>query len=188
MSYIGAKPAEQILSSADIQDGAISTVDLADASITQAKLASGVAGTGPAFSAYSSSNQVVSTGATTKVILNAEAFDTASCFDSTTNYRFTPNVAGYYQFNGILESYAQGNSIVGFFATIFKNGTEVLRGSGWGIGGTITEGFSTVSGILYMNGSTDYVEMYGYVAASGSPTFYGNQLYRTFSGSLVRAA
>jgi hypothetical protein len=40
MSYIGAKPAEQILSSADIQDGAISTVDLANGSITAAKMAS----------------------------------------------------------------------------------------------------------------------------------------------------
>lgn len=41
MSYIGAKPAEQILSSADIQDGAISTVDLADGAITPAKLSTG---------------------------------------------------------------------------------------------------------------------------------------------------
>jgi hypothetical protein len=40
MSYIGAKPAEQILSSADIQDGSISTADLANGSITAAKMAS----------------------------------------------------------------------------------------------------------------------------------------------------
>jgi hypothetical protein len=41
MSYIGAKPAEQILSSSDIQDGAISTVDLANGCVTAAKIASG---------------------------------------------------------------------------------------------------------------------------------------------------
>ena len=35
----------------------------------------------------------------TKIVFNAKEFDTANAFDSTTNYRFTPQVAGYYQFN-----------------------------------------------------------------------------------------
>ena len=53
----------------------------------------------PAFSAYNAGTQSVSANTDTKMIFNAENFDTANCFDSTTNYRFTPNVAGYYQLN-----------------------------------------------------------------------------------------
>jgi len=143
---------------------------------------------GPAFSAYGTPNQTVTTGATTKVIINTKTIDTNNNFDAITNYRFTPTIAGYYQINGILESYAQGNAITGFFVSIYKNGSEVIRGSGFGGGGTATEAFANVSGLIYMNGSTDYIELYGYITAAGTPTFYASNAYRTFSGSLVRSA
>jgi hypothetical protein len=42
----------------------------------------------------------------TKVQINTEEFDTNSNFDSTTNYRFTPTVAGYYQVNGSVNNYS----------------------------------------------------------------------------------
>jgi hypothetical protein len=58
------------------------------------------AGTGPAFSVYSTANQVTATVTYTKIQLNTENFDTNNNFDSTTNYRFTPTVAGYYQISG----------------------------------------------------------------------------------------
>jgi hypothetical protein len=52
---------------------------------------------GPAFRAFrNTSAQSVTAATWTKVQLNGETFDTATCFDSTTTYRFTPNVAGYY--------------------------------------------------------------------------------------------
>lgn len=60
-------------------------------------------GYGPAFSAYRGGpNQALTTGTYTKVQLNIEEFDTNNNFDSSTNYRFTPTVAGYYQFQGRL--------------------------------------------------------------------------------------
>ena len=67
--------------------------------ITQAMLGSGVyAGYGPSFSAYQSSAQTLSTNTWTKAQYNVEEWDTANCYDNATNYRFTPNVAGYYTF------------------------------------------------------------------------------------------
>ena len=59
-----------------------------------------VSGNMPAFSAYLGTSQTVTTDVATKLQLNTEVFDTASAFDSTTNYRFQPTVAGYYQLNG----------------------------------------------------------------------------------------
>lgn len=64
--------------------------------ITQGLVDSGVAGTGPAFSAYRGTPQSVTTGQYTKIQINTEEFDTDNAFDSGTNYRFTPQVAGYY--------------------------------------------------------------------------------------------
>ena len=78
-------------------DASITTAKIVDASVTQAKLGAGVSGNGPAFSANrATSNQTVTSAALTKVQLNAETFDTDNAFDSTTNYRFQPTVAGYY--------------------------------------------------------------------------------------------
>jgi hypothetical protein len=134
------------------------TLTLPDNTGTVITTASTFAGTGPAFSAYQSSTQSVATATFTKIQLQAEEFDTASCFDSTTNYRFTPNVAGYYQVSGCV-GYALSAKIV--LTSVYKNGTIFKRGvqsgaaadSGW---------FSTVSVLVYLNGSTDYVELYGY--------------------------
>ena len=59
-----------------VQDNVIATADLQDGAITAAKIASGVAGTGPAFSAYSSASQSITSATWTKVVCGTELFDT----------------------------------------------------------------------------------------------------------------
>jgi len=55
-----------------------------------------VSGNMPAFSAYANTNQTTSASyVATKVQINTKEFDTNNNFDATTNYRFTPTVAGY---------------------------------------------------------------------------------------------
>jgi hypothetical protein len=159
----------------------VTTTKIADANVTQAKLASGVAGNGPAFGAYRTSNQSISSVTFTKVACDNEEFDTASCFD-TSNNRFTPNVAGYYYFGGTVV--LQSGSPTRVILSVYKNGSETKRlldslcsASAAG---------STGSCILYMNGSTDYVELYTYWNAAISIT--GNQVECNFYGSLLRAA
>ena len=146
-----------------------------------------VSGNQPAFSAYGNTNQTISNGVTTKVIINTKTFDTATAYDATTNYRFTPQVAGYYQVNAIVEAYAGGTPITVSNTYLYKNGSEVLRGSAT-TNSTNTEVYNNLSGLIYMNGSTDYLELYMYVASLGTIILYGSNLYKNFNGCLIRTA
>jgi hypothetical protein len=160
--------------------------------VSQAMLASGVAGNGPAFSAYATAAQTVTNGVVTKVILGLENFDTANCFDSATNYRFTPNVAGYYQINGAIYGTSLSLYTVSCLAVIYKNGSAYLGGAFANTqGSTGSNAASSVCSLIYMNGTTDYVELYGYLAGTGTLQLQNTSslgLMCQFSGSLMRAA
>jgi hypothetical protein len=145
---------------------------------------------GPAFSAYLSANQSVSNSTATKIALNTEEFDTANCFNNTGStvsgipaYAFLPNVAGYYQFNSLC---VQGtSSITNNWLRIYKNGAAWSSG----IGAGITTGYINISDLIYLNGTTDYVEFYSFVTAT-TPIFVGSATptLTKASGALVRSA
>ena len=141
-----------------------------------------VSGNMPAFGAYMSTNQSLSSG-NTKIAFDTKVFDTNSNFN-TANYRFTPTVAGYYQFNVFV--YSTG-TMTGAAAQVWKNGNTGTFANiqGTQVQGNISYGVSA-SGIIYMNGSTDYAECYLYVAAS--TTVQGGNGGSTFSASLIRGA
>jgi hypothetical protein len=83
---------------------------------------------GPAFSAYSSTNQSITSSTFTKVQFNTEEFDTNSNYDNATNYRFTPTVAGYYQVNGNIR-YDASTAPTRCILSVYKNGSEFKRGN-----------------------------------------------------------
>ena len=58
-------------------------------SITQSMMSTGLAGTGPAFSAYASSGQTLSVNTYTKVTINTKDFDTLrnQSFEKTFGYK-----------------------------------------------------------------------------------------------------
>jgi hypothetical protein len=141
-----------------------------------------VSGNMPAFSAYLSANQNISNFVSTKIALNTEIFDTANAFDSTTNYRFTPQVAGYYQVN--LSTGIGGTSVVRAFCSIYKNGSEYCRGTDIN---SLLYGV-VVSSLIYLNGSTDYIEFYGFISATSGNNFGGGQVFTQASASLMRGA
>ena len=146
------------------------------------------AGTGPAFSAYINAGaQTLSNATLTKITFNAEEFDTASCFDSTTNYRFTPNVAGYYQVNACLFFDYSVSQFTDAAAVIYKNGSAVKRINQYGYGGY---GMGNVSALIYMNGTTDYLEIYGFISGGSGPQIYSNSsaLNTYVSAYLARSA
>lgn len=145
----------------------------------------GVPVNGPAFRAFLTNTQTFSNSTWTKVQLNNETFDTASCFDSTTNYRFTPTVAGYYQVNAVC---AFNGSSSGFAATaVYKNGANTSQGCSTP-NNTTFGGGSSVSDVLYMNGSTDYIEMYANQVSGSNLTLQTTSNATFFSASLVRSA
>lgn len=163
-------------------NGQVLTAGVADASVTQAKLAANVAGNGPAFSAYGTTTQTIATSTLTKVILSNKDFDTNNNFDATTNYRFTPTVAGYYQITGsvawnLANNYNQ--------AVLYKNGSIYAIGPN---SPTASLAVCSVSKLIYLNGTTDYVELFcGQYSGSNQTT--NENLTQTFlTGALVRAA
>ncbi len=145
----------------------------------------------PAFSAYLSSNQTVTSAAFTKLQAATEEFDTASCYDNSTNYRFTPTVAGYYQISGSIYMAATSNISGSCLASIYKNGSRFKDGS-LIYGGNSTSfslSFVDVSALVYLNGSTDYVELYGLINGGGTCSFQASTPSASyFQGCLLRGA
>lgn len=173
----GSYIADGSVTSGDLASGA-ALANIGTGNITQSYLASGVVGTGPAFYAYGTASVTPSANTSTKVKFNTEGFDTASCYDNATNYRFTTNVAGYYQINVGINMTSGVNRLM---AMIYKNGSEY----------TVTDiNANTVklvtTGLVYLNGSTDYVEGYTWNSQGGVAVF--NNINTFFSGCLVRAA
>ena len=160
----------------------LSAGGLPDATIQQADLAANVAGNGPAFSAYQSSAQTISSATFTKLNFQTEDFDTNGNFASST---FTPTVAGYYQISGgIYFATTSGIAIL----EIRKNGAAWKRLSG---SPNPTNAFNDVGGsaLVYLNGSTDYVELYFFQNSGGAaavPFAQSDLVY--FQGAMVRAA
>lgn len=139
-----------------------------------------MSGNGPAFMARKTgSSQSVSIGTYTKVTLNTEEFDTANAFSTATS-RFQPLVAGYYQINGAV--YGGGSSVGAVEADIYKNGVMHVGASV----ASATPQVVSVSGLVYLNGTTDYVELYAWVSAASGANVDVN--YTQMSGFLARTA
>lgn len=138
---------------------------------------------GPAFRAALSNTQSISSTTATKIQFNSETFDTNNNYDNTTNYRFTPTVAGYYQINSMAQLLATSGTV--FLTTIYKNGTSYQRCGAFY--GSANEFGSAGSALVYCNGSTDYIEVFAYIIGT-SPSVFGDLTITSFSGSLVRGA
>lgn len=163
----------------------ISAGGLPDAIITQPELAANVAGNGPAFVAVVDTATTCSASTQTKIVFGAEIYDTHSCYNPATS-RFTPNVAGYYFFQGyctfgsttwgasggasarLLASNGQGNYVE--YAIPSNSNWQTIQ----------------ASGLFYMNGTTDYIEFFVSPSVTTSSVQYGG--YGKFLGHMVRAA
>ena len=120
----------------------------------------------PAFEARNTGTQTgVGDDVWTKMTLNSETYDTDNAFDSTTNYRFTPQTAGkYFLYTKTSMQVSTYNDLRNGNIKFYKNGSEVafttsrftLYGST--TGGTGATPFAAAT--IDMNGSSDYVEVY----------------------------
>jgi hypothetical protein len=161
-----------------IADGSVSTAKIVDGAVTQSKLASGVAASGPAFRAHANALQSVPSGTPTKVTFGTESYDTNGNFASS---RFTPTVAGYYQINANVHFTAGTKEIN---CEIHKNGAAHSTGDQ-----TTAESFAAgVSDLIYMNGTTDYVELFVYQNQGTSRSMTDSSARTYMSGFLARSA
>jgi hypothetical protein len=167
--------------------GANDTVLTADSSTaTGLKWAAAAGGSsGPTFRAFrDSSDQTITINTATKIQFNAETWDTDSCFDSTTNYRFTANKAGYYQFNTTLAfdtTGAVGRNELFFY----KNGAANTRV----VDGPTPQAYGQMGGsaIIYLNGTTDYVEVYVILGAATTRAINFGTTKTMFDGVWIRS-
>ena len=123
----------------------------------------------PAFEAKMSANQTISTGTDTKIVFDTEIYDTDSAYD-TSNYKFTPTVAGKYQVG--LQVRVSGSAQQNFYLSFFKNGSKVKRLQIVQANLNTNQSIGIFTGIVELNGSTDYLE--AYINMSGSTNIYGN--------------
>ena len=143
------------------------TVDMANGTIT---LNSSMKNT-PAFEAYlgGSGGQAVSDNTVTLVTINTEFYDTDSAFN-TSNYRFTPQVAGKYMVYGSTQNESgSGSNLNASYLYIKKNGTSVTEYTRDFYNNQVRSDIIQVSAVIEFNGSSDYVELYGRIdSISGS--------------------
>lgn len=156
----------------------ITTAKLADASITLAKLGQNISGTGPAFRAYPSASINAPSGVFTKLQNNIENFDSNNSYNNST-FRFQPSVSGYYQINAGVTC-AAGATLM--LVSLHKNGIEHSRGQ-------YVDGITydaVVSDIIFLNGTTDYVEAAVFQGSGLTIVINSGSVGTFFSGALLR--
>jgi len=142
----------------------------AGATITNNGTQTGFGGTNtPAFSAERSSAQTVSNETRTTILFDNEFYDSSSAYDTSTG-KFTPQVAGKYFINANIGLDAQSNNNYYWgFIELYKNSTFVAESQqddrSAGDARTRT---ATVTCVVDMNGSSDFVLIQGYISASSN--------------------
>ena len=138
----------------------------------------------PAFNAYGNTTVLTNSGTWTKITYNSvEVYDTHGYYDLA-NSRFQPLTAGYYQINA---SVTTSLSATGIVALMFKKNDVYYY---YPVGIPNSSQGPTLSGscIVYMNGSTDYFEIYA-IQTSGSQMYIGSgNSYYSFQGILIAKA
>jgi len=131
----------------------------------------------PNFHAYLNGDQTLPSDAATKITFNAESWDTASAFDTSTNYRFTvpSGQAGkYFVYSTIyFESYTlqiQNTKLI-----FYVNGSSTGRIAGRNSYNTVNLSQSVIHGSRVLNLSVgDYIEVYAEFGASSTRTIAGD--------------
>lgn len=132
------------------------------------------------FYAHNSAGQALATATATKITLDTEDIDAGSLFASS---KYTPNVAGKYL---IIASICYGSIAAGTLgiAMIYQNGGVVVEMDVYQAA-TSSSLFSVCVGIVSMNGSTDYIEMYGYHNAGVNKSTLAGGSLTYLAGSLI---
>jgi hypothetical protein len=135
-------------------------------------------GAAPAFSYSQSSAQTLSSNTTTKVTFTSSEFDTTSGMFASS--RFTPTVAGYYQITtGV--SISTTNTAGTLY--LYKNNANFKFMNQTG---TAAMGSMFGTALVYLNGSTDYIEIYANITIGQSLIASSSLTY--FQGFMARSA
>ena len=113
----------------------------------------------PAFQATLSSTQSISNSTATKVQFDSEIFDSDGTYDNSSNYRFTPAVAGKYHVTAKV-NYADANADDKFEDVyIYKNGSQAHVHRTRTVGSTGRDKSTEVNAIVDLD-ADDYLEVF----------------------------
>ena len=140
----------------------------------------------PMFRVKQSSDQAISNATATTVQFADKtasgAFDIGGYFN-TSNYRYIPQVAGYYFFATTVTIRAANPDYVIVF--IRKNGVTMYRNLGMESNAANAHVPAHVSGIIHMNGSSDYMDVQVQHNTGSSQNTNSNFEYSNFNGYLI---
>jgi len=136
----------------------------------------GTVGTGltntPGFHAFLSANQEgLSDAATVKVNCNTERYDATGVYDNSSNYRFTPGVAGnYFIYGAALLTADSTSNMREAEVYIYKNGSSIGKASFNYVDNYSQVATPTIS-IVDTADDDDYYELYAQVNTQNSSNF-----------------
>tara|TARA_R110000803_G_scaffold209528_1_gene279322 strand:+ start:518 stop:1096 length:579 start_codon:yes stop_codon:yes gene_type:complete len=136
----------------------------------------------PAFLANLSSDFTLTDESAVKVQFNNEIFDIGSCYDPSSNFRFTvpSGEGGKYFVYAQLVINASGSSVYRSDVKIYKNGSEFTSSVGFASNNTQYSVWCSWSGAIVLNAS-DYLEVYNYNdVSSGTPVARSSSMQSIF--------
>lgn len=144
-------------------------------------------GSTPAFAAELSSTMTgQSDNSYFKVNCNTEILDSNGTYDNSSNYRFTPGVAGKYFIYGHVLGRGDSDGLRETKVAIYKNGSRISHVTSGNQGsevGTSYDGTSTTIGVILDSDDNDYFELYTQIdVASGNVRAVGAQGKTVFGG------
>jgi hypothetical protein len=166
------------IQASSIPNSSVTSAKIVDGTIADSDLGLSVK---PCFSAYRSTNQSITSATWTKIAFDTKEFDTTTAYDNVTNYRFQPTKAGYYNVTSCYNCI--GTALTRTINSIYKNGSEFKRGCD---NNATTATNSMVTATIYLNGSTDYLESFGYITGT-APGFNGGVNYTYFQAFYIGA-
>jgi hypothetical protein len=140
----------------------------------------------PAFMANLGSGQSIANDTTTKVNMDTEIYDTDSKYD-TSNYRFTPGVAGkYLVFAQIMyTAYAADGTAAGLL--VKKNGSTVQESYERSAYGSNFDFYIHIATSVILD-DDDYIEIFTRQGSGGAKTAYQGSLYSFWGASKLIGA
>tara|TARA_Y100000310_G_C20464896_1_gene707134 strand:- start:326 stop:931 length:606 start_codon:yes stop_codon:yes gene_type:complete len=120
----------------------------------------------PAIHVWFNGSQTIAAATATKLILDTEVLDTNSTFDSSTEYRWTPGVAGWYWLAASCRRNATGDDD-SFLVAIRRNGATSTGNRIAGNGVVRYANNVNCSGPMFLD-ADDYVEVYVQTASERS--------------------
>ena len=125
----------------------------------------------PAFFAYLNSDQNTSNAGNVKVAVDTEVYDSDNKYDNSSNYRFTPTVAGKYMvFANLYIASANGGLQFGVLK-MYKNGSQLSYSSTSHRNNSGEAVAISWSGIIDMD-NNDYLELYGQAEGGGNASYF----------------